>query len=710
VPQALKPYQWHGVGLSPVAGSTQYLGECPFCDKPKFYAESETGLWDCKVCAVAGNVYDFLRRLHSLSRENTPPQALEPLAGERGIPVETLVEWGVCKSLTTGEWLVPGYSPTGGLTQLYRYVRDHTGKQILLCTAGVQHGVHGMNLLREKGRVYVCEGPWDAMALWTLLKTTKVEDDGSYAPTGNEEVSLLSKADVIAAPGAGVWGESWCKAVSDKDVVLCYDNDKAGLEGMKHACQVLSQDAEYLPKSTAYLNWAKSRVSLPVGYDVRDHAAARDHDALADLTAWTDPTPEGWVAGGGKKGSVEVATVKCESWKELRNQWVKSMRWTPGLEGGLACMLASITSVKSGMDQCWLKIISPPSGGKTQLCEALSVASRYVYARSDMNSFYSGYKEDKEAKQDFSLAYKLFDKTLLTKDADLLLQSPYKTILLSQARDLYDSYGGKDYGHGVHRKYEGLRMTWILCGTPALREIDRSELGQRFLDWVLVEAMDEEMERDITLRAILTQKRQSRMETGKKAESLHSPEYLKVMQMTGGYVEYLRRNWVSLIEALDEPDEAAEQCLELATMVSYLRARPNDEKKSEDAVREIPPRLGKQLYKMAQFVAVVTQRKGIDRYVMSIIKKIAVDTGRGRTAETVKAIDRCGPLATASVAAVTRQKPAEEEEYLTFLRVIGVVDFVPWDEGSGRTKYRWTLTDRFARVWAAVQGMPNYQT
>src|SRR5690606_14950694 len=103
--------------------------------------------------------------------------------------------------------------------------------------------------------------------------------------------------------------------------------------------------------------------------------------------------------------------------------------------------------------------------------------------------------------EDYSLISKLGGKTLVVKDGDTLLQSPNLGQILSEARDLYDtvsrsSYRTKQGG----RDYQGVRMTFILCGTSSLRKIDSSELGERFLDCVIMEGIDNDLEDEILWR------------------------------------------------------------------------------------------------------------------------------------------------------------------------------------------------------------------
>src|SRR4051812_20046834 len=118
VPKNLKPYIFHGVHLE--ESGDQAYADCPFCGKErKFSVEIETAKYRCLVCQAGsdsggGNQYIFLRKLHEISFKLTKPEDYEELAKERGLLyAETLMLWGLAKSITTNEWLIPSYSVEG---------------------------------------------------------------------------------------------------------------------------------------------------------------------------------------------------------------------------------------------------------------------------------------------------------------------------------------------------------------------------------------------------------------------------------------------------------------------------------------------------------------------------------------------------------------------------------------------------------------------
>ena len=67
-------------------------------------------------------------------------------------------------------------------------------------------------------------------------------------------------------------------------------------------------------------------------------------------------------------------------------------------------------------------------------------------------------------------------------------------------------------------------MTWLLCGTTALREIDESELGERFLDCIVMDDIDNEMEDEILWRVVNRTDRSICIEASKELDTMYDPD------------------------------------------------------------------------------------------------------------------------------------------------------------------------------------------
>lgn len=714
IPAALKPYTFHGIEDLDYEGRDQAIATCPFCGKEKkFYINSADGRWQCKSCSAGtekggGNVYTFMRVLWEMSKEATTDDEYDGLREDRKLlHIDTLKRWGVVKSTLTGDWLVPGHGLDGEVNQLYKYV----GK-ILLTTTGIGHQLHGVPLCDEASQVrYIAEGPWDGMAWWETLREAKLLGRGQ-------------KADVVAVPGCGVFNEKWVEFFAGKTVVMLYDSDHPrqnqgresipGYDGMRRAGRLLASRSEEsgAPREIRYLHWGEKGFNpeLPDGFDVRDQLAQGETaeervDLLYQTLERVQDAPKEWmrkdvaVTAGGDA----VDCLPCHDWPTLTASWRKAMRWTTGLDNALAVMLASVVSTRSIGDQLWIKIIGPAACGKSTLCEAVSVNRKFVLAKSTIRGFHSGFKSDAKGEEDNSLVAQLRGKTLVTKDGDTLLQSPNLGQILSEARDLYDSTSRTHYRNKMGKDYQGVRMTWILCGTASLRSIDSSELGERFLDCVIMEGIDDDLEDEISWRVANRAKRNVSVIADGKLETQHDTDLVRAMQLTGGYINYLCDNSASLLGKIDFDDDRTRSCARLAKFVAYMRARPSI-KQEESAEREFSSRLTSQLVRLAMCVAAVLGKRDVDDEVMTRTRKVALDTARGRTLELCKHLHKAGSdgLDTRALAIYTNQTEDREAALLRFLRKIGAVEMFRKEANGIKGKSRWRLTGKLWRLYEEV--------
>lgn len=703
VPKALKPYLFHGVELDWSSGSKNAKGDCPFCGKVgKFGVNTEDGRYGCFSCdggtegGKGGNVLTFLRALWSVSFDATSAAAIQELAAERKVSPDALIAWGVAKSITTADWIVPGHSADSSrsIGQLYRYALSQ-GKRRLLATPGVPIRMFGLTEWNKSAEtVYVCEGPWDGMALWDALRTAKQTDEG-LVETSNRKSSLLATAAVVSVPGCGSFQKPWASFINGRKVVLMFDNDHPTEKNpVPPSLAGATRTASMLKGDVSALRWGPEGYNkhLPNGYDVRDHLSSGQ--GLTTLLNMVEPLSKSANVAAGGDETADLC-LECPDWKTLINAWRRALKWTPGLELALSAMLASVVSTKTAGDQLWVKVVGPPACGKSTLCEALSTARRYVEAKSTIRGFHSGFGEEGE---DNSLLSRVRDKTLVIKDGDTLLQSPNLGQILSEARDIYDRVSRTHYRNRNSRSYEGVNLTMILCGTSSLRSIDQSELGERFLDCVIMDRIDEDLEDEILWRKINRVQDEIRLEATGDNPTAASPDMLQAMGLTGGYVNLLRETAVQRFAELEDLDDVAKKRLKsLGKFVAIMRARPSL-KQEEVAEREFAARLVSQLARMAMCLAVVTNRPRVDGYVLERVSRIAFDTARGVTMALASRLREAGSAA-GPLALRTGQKDETTRKLLRFLGKIDVVEtYKVKDSGS----VHWRLTGRFAQLWDDV--------
>ena len=270
-PEALKPYLFHGLDLQ-WSNRDQATSDCPFCGgEAKFHVGIKNGLWKCFTCDAGGekgggNSTVFLRELWAMSSDATTD--LEELSSDRLVEETTLIQWKTVRNPLNDRWMVPGYNPDGSLLQLYKYTKVKGKKRLLATpTKNHPHCLFGYPVYRaDCDEVYLCEGPWDAMALWEQLQIKG------------------SDSCVLGTPGANVFKDSWSQLFTGKSVNILFDNDHpktnrktgqttdpAGYAGARRVSSILTS-SNHPPVSINYLQWGEGGFdrNIPDGTDVRD--------------------------------------------------------------------------------------------------------------------------------------------------------------------------------------------------------------------------------------------------------------------------------------------------------------------------------------------------------------------------------------------------------------------------------------------------------
>ncbi len=643
-----------------------------------------------------------------------------------------MTAFGVCQSILTGEWLVPGYAPDGRLCQLYRWAKDFkTGKRLLLATPGLPHAMHRhMPLDQAFDDAYVCEGWGDACALYELLRAARW-DEGRLVPTGAAGASLAARAAVIAVPGCTVFPDTWAAFFAGKRVTLLYDSDhprgpggsRAGWDGARRAAGVLA-GAKEPPAEIRVLQWGPGGhdASKPSGWDLRDalRGGAGIDERLPLLQGVFDrviPAPAEWVSAAAPRaaatGAAAVEPAHCDSWPRLLNAWQKALAWRQMMEDVLVTMLAVGASTDQAGDQLFLQVIGDAGSAKTRFCDAMLV-SRRCHSLEHLTGFHSGWKG--EEGEDCSLIARINHKTLITPEGDTMMSSPHFAQLMSQTRRIFDGTTGATFKNSKEdRRYTGLRTPWIMAGTPALLDKDQARLGDRFLR-VVIERPTETEEDEILSQVFYAAAREVAQPANGVPGSTVADDMLEAYRLTGGYVDYLRAGMtemVAAVEACTDKDWMMPRIVALAKFAADMRARPDPDPKKHDAhnTKELPSRLTKQLARLAFCAAVVKQKRAVDDDVLRLARKVALDTSRGKSLKIAKLLYAAAadPKYKAGVDARVLAMWLHESEdktraYVGFLAKIGVARWRRARDEAGNEKGRplWALSERSYDLYQKV--------
>lgn len=412
---------------------------------------------------------------------------------------------------------------------------------------------------------------------------------------------------------------------------------------------------------------------------------------LQSLLAMFKPVPASWFEGSKAKSVAHsqpsTPPMECRTyadlvdvWKDTRNEEdgkPGALYWTDSIDVTFSFMLAIAASTKLQGAQLFGRVLGPPGTVKTTLCEALSVNKSYTFPMSQMTGFHSG--------QDGNELFQLIDgKTVIINEGDMLLHATNKDQILAQIRDMWSGKIRAHYRNGVSYDLSGLRTTFIIAGTNTLRKLNRSAAGDRFLDSVVYERANkgsaDKQEMDLLNRVALMALTRCGAESDGTMESQDDPLKILAVQKTAGFLSYLRetapRHAAELIKETESrivanrPPPWAISCIQLAQLVAYMRARPDEKSEGDETEVELASRLTEQFIRLAICMSIV-MGKEIDDEVMRRVARVARDTCWGRTFKIANTILDNGAMDLKGLEHRLGYKKDTVESCVTILKTIG---------------------------------------
>jgi len=730
-PTKLKPFIFHGMDLTFHKSSQEAVGPCCFCGKDAhFYCNVSTGQFNCKSCHESGNGPSFLQKLIEYSLKATRLDDYKTLAAERNLTVESLKAFKVCKSIIDNCWLMPAFNEKKKVANVFRCFKNTDGDWKAYPTAGCKLHPVGVHLLQAKQqRVMIAEGVWDPVAVHGALTTT-ARRGTRLVKTMDAKASLHSTTGVIGVPGSGNFDEDWFRYVDGLDAVLLFDNDwprkhptsgkttKSGWDGMNRIGK-LAGDAKKQPSALYRIKWGRGGFTkdLANGYDMKD--LVNDNGSVKAI-GFIEKHLERVKLVESDEAEVgeRVATVDPlarSNFKTLTKDFQKHLHWTEMLEDTLAAMLGVIVSTDLGGEQLWLRVIGPPGSGKTTLAECFSVCKEHVFSQSIFTGFHSGYtgggKNGKASKKDASLLPAMNGRTFVVKDGDTLLTAPGRDRILAELRDIYDGTSRAQYRNRKSANYEGLRISMIVCGTDSLRELNRSSLGERFLD---IEILGGEETQPYLDRALdnayekvvgsLTADKEDAEDNEVKTED--AATYLKRCVL--GYVNHLKDNLTELPVPKMTPTMSI-KLIALGQVLAFMRAKVNRDKEGMIARPrpELATRLVGQLTKFAICIALGMNKKTIDKDVFRVVRKIGMTTAEGFPLEiTALLVSYVNGLSTKQIAAELNLAETSVKRVLIDMQELDVINRRERPNKSGvrgRALHIWKLDKGIAALWKKAE-------
>lgn len=622
-------FESHGVKFEGFTDNQAY-GVCPFTGKSKkFYVNKTTGLWDSKVSGQSGNIDQFLTAIAHQYHANLTPPLLKKLAADRGLPPDAFDGWNI--GWTGTEYTVPAAGPDGLVTD----IRFYTPGKKMRSTTGAKTNLFGAHRLKEDKTdlVFVCEGEWDAVAwLWALRQAGKV-------------------GAVVGVPGAATFKADWATYMRNKRLFLMYDADAAGQTGMNTAAERCANTASAI----GGLVWPEN---TPDGWDVRDEVKGNSSNILriqvmvkrlmgafqdvrqikgmkgATKTPPTPPPERAHLNGhGGLNGHSKGPTRGPEPNTFGANPILRKSQWKhgPSLKevetqfrkwlfldntDALKVMLACIVSQHIDGSPIWVFLVAPPGGSKTEHLNALSMVENVMMTSSlTPHSLISG--ANFKSNEDPSLIPQLDGKILVIKDftAIIGMRDADKEEIFAILRDAYDGHCGKVFGNGIQRKYDS-RFTILGAVTPRIYDLgsNHASLGERFLKFTLGDNLDHTSEEDIIRRAITNINRETTM----RAE---------LADVVNAFLsKTVKTDVVPVV-----PEDIMARIIPLSKFGARLRGTVSRDTYRNDIMvsrpsAEVGSRLGVQMAKLGQALAMVEGKPVVGANEYRLMKKTMLDT------------------------------------------------------------------------------------
>jgi len=676
----LKIFESHGVYFDHESGN-QHVGNCPFTGKEnKFYVNKESLLWDSKVAGVSGNVNQFMHHIAEHYQKQITPEKLALLAKDRQLPMAAFADWGI--GWNGLAYTLPVRDASGTVTD----IRSYRLKGRMISTGGASVGLlNAPALFRHPGvPVYLREGEWDGIA-WEFLRR-------------KNNVSAV----VVAVPGAGTFKPGWIPWLSGRTIHTIYDNDAAGIAGDATVFKRLKTAVQRL----TFCHWG----DRPEGFDVRDWVI--EHIRLDLLrSGWTDlhtkfydmirnaprpkveshepapgePTPDaplpieqsGAAHVVANAASLEDVFTAFKKWLYLDNT------------DTISIMLASVVSQQIEGEPIWMFLVGPPGSAKTETLNSLSLLD-HIYMTSSLtpHSLISGanWKDG----MDPSLIPKLDGKVMVIKDftSILSLRDTEKDEIFGILRDAYDGKCGKEFGNGVVRNYVS-RFTMLAAVTPSIYALSSSHtaLGERFLKFAVGDNLHHAHEQDVVSRAIDNIDDEVQM----RKEMAESVRYFLQDKIS---VRHIEKAGLPILTP-----EMKTRIIYLARWGARMRGSITRDAYRNDIVTsrpsaEVGSRLGKQLAKLAQSLAIIHGNPQVTKREYNLVRKVMVDTIPQRIEDILHATwkETQNPphvVTSQYLAGVTRYPHATITRILQDMNVLNIVERVTMaKQGAG-----WKLSE-----------------
>jgi hypothetical protein len=452
------------------------------------------------------------------------------------------------------------------------------------------------------------------------------------------------------------------------------------------------------------LAWSEPRPRHDPRELIEDYTLGADRmPVLGDIgTGLTRP-----LANGTYRKSQGVTISRLASLKSLFKQFYYFSD-----DNVIDVILGVVAGNHFDSDPTWLHLISAPSGGKTELLYSIfSCEQTYFLSDFTATSLISGYKDspdsleskiaqaEGEGQEDYSLLPKLNGKVVVTKDFSIIHDKPSeaRAQILSILRDVYDGYASRALGNSKPKGFHS-RFNYITGMTPDIEKSwSLNTLGERFLLY----RISIYNRREHARRALLNTRDDDRGCTTVRK---------KIQAAVKSFIDQLAKT------RPDVSNEMIEKILDLAEILSTCRTYVHRDRNDDMPClpqAELAARVGKQLMRVGQSVALVRGRESVTQDEFTVMKRIALDSLPTNRRHLLHALWECKRNMLYSLehfsGKVSRIAKGTVRRELENLAELGAVKRaktrVPGNKNQ-TTKVLYRLTDEFVGYCEKVGGIP----
>ena len=338
----------------------------------------------------------------------------------------------------------------------------------------------------------------------------------------------------------------------------------------------------------------------------------------------------------------EVVTIQpqsCSSFEALMNVYEQDMVITPCFKDCIAICMATHIAVALDGDLLWLYLVSPPSGGKSTICDLLGADEIHTTPMDSLTGIVSGDRKGKH------LVPLMQGKCVIVKDGTLLLESnPLQLAnVFSELRAIFDGSLVKHFRNGVSAEFSNVSFGMIIGITERVYSLNMASLGERFLHCRLETTRDiEKIRNQKAVRGIFEHTGRTAFEGNDVGDSRSFP---KQKAYTAGFLSHLHtkvRTGDILRPKYTDADVDLIQAL--ADMIACSRAQAPRSKEfgtSEllyDARPEASTRVVKQLSRLALCLCYVLGVDSITQRIRILLTKVALDTAFSRQHNIIRTV------------------------------------------------------------------------